>query len=418
MTPHASKTHLFIAQQIQKNRAHLLEWQNALSAKAPPAFYSSVDLRDSGDKIVPVDSNLYPAGFNNICPEDVRTASAIFRQEVLRRLPPSATPHRIVIIPEAHTQNRFYLENLHSLIQIIQEAGFEAKLGWISTPAIIEPLTLTTQTEKTLTAYPIAVQGGVLSVGDFVPDLILLNNDFSGGYPQFLDQIAQPILPSHVLGWHSRKKSEHFRYYNELATEFVQIIKVDPWIVRIESEEVEPVNFNEEIGTEEVFETASKMLKRLETQHQERQISRKPFLFIKNNAGTYGMGIMVIHSAEELQKMNRRTKNKMSVGKNHSQIHSMIIQEGIPTVTLIDRLPAEPVIYLFGSTLIGGFLRTNPERGVDENLNSPGMVFKKLCMSDLREESTDLPALELVYGSIAQLSAFATGMELQAHRKK
>ncbi len=424
MTPHANKLHRYLAEKIQANRPKLVEWQRELFKKAPPAFYSSVDLRDSGDKIVPVDNNLYPAGFNNICPEDLRTASALFKQEVLNRLPSQTTPHRIVVIPETHTQNLFYLENLYYLTQIIQEAGFEVKIGWHVTPPISEPLILTTQSEKSLTAYPMEVQGGVLSVGDFVPDLILLNNDFSGGYPQLLDQITQPILPSHVLGWHSRKKSEHFRYYNELATEFARIIDIDPWIVKIESEEVEPVNFNEEIGTDQAFKTASDMLKRLEQQYSERKILRKPFLFVKNNAGTYGMGIMVIHSAEELLQMNRRTKNKMSVGKNRSQIHSLVIQEGIPTVTLIDRLPAEPVIYLFGSTLIGGFLRTNSERGVEENLNSPGMVFKKLCMSDLRDDSAELnqpsspPALELVYGSIAQLSAFATGMELQAHQKK
>jgi glutamate--cysteine ligase len=115
----------------------------------------------------------------------------------------------------------------------------------------------------------------------------------------------------------------------------------------------------------------------------------------------------------------------MSVGKNHQQIQSVVIQEGIPTATLVDRLAAEPVIYLAGCELIGGFLRTNTERGVEENLNSSGMVFRKLCMTDLREIlETDDPSeldpslapvdstLELVYGMIARISALATGYEL------
>jgi glutamate--cysteine ligase len=142
---------------------------------------------------------------------------------------------------------------------------------------------------------------------------------------------------------------------------------------------------------------------------------------VKNNSGTYGMGIMVVHSAEEVRSMNRRTKHKMSVGKNKMPIHSVAVQEGVPTATLVDRLAAEPVIYLYGTELIGGFLRTNTEKGDEDNLNSQGMVFKMLCMSDLRELESDSedgdalkkkPILEIVYGTIARVSALATGREL------
>ena len=83
------------------------------------------------------------------------------------------------------------------------------------------------------------------------------------------------------------------------------------------------------------------------------------------------------------------------------------------------------MIYLLGGELIGGFLRTNTEKGDEENLNSQGMVFKKLCMSDLRtpdadEDPEDLkaePIRELAYGSIARISALATGLELASHTK-
>ena len=32
-------------------------------------FYASVDLRNSGFKLAPVDTNLYPGGFNNLNPD-------------------------------------------------------------------------------------------------------------------------------------------------------------------------------------------------------------------------------------------------------------------------------------------------------------------------------------------------------------
>ena len=48
----------------QIERWFRLEWQ-----EHTPPFYSSVDLRNSGFKIAPVDTNLYPGGFNNLSKE-------------------------------------------------------------------------------------------------------------------------------------------------------------------------------------------------------------------------------------------------------------------------------------------------------------------------------------------------------------
>ncbi len=402
-----------LADRIQKHQKALSEWHLSYAKKAPPPFYCSVDLRDSGHKIAPVDSNLYPAGFNNLCPDDRRSAPPILRAQVEAIATHIAqdTPKKILILPEAHTQNTFYIENLFYLRELLINAGFETAIGWY--PDAPSPITLTSASGKILEAHPLKIKDGRAMTDDFIPDWILLNNDFSSGYPKPLDSLRQPILPSHVLGWHSRKKSEHFTHYNHLAHEFASILDVDPWLIQIDTEEVGPVNFNQEEGIESVANTAARILERTQAAYAAHQVEQKPFVFIKNNHGTYGIGIMVIRSPDELRQMNRRTKNKMSVGKNHLPIDSVVVQEGIPTATLVDRLAAEPVIYLAGCELIGGFLRTNTEKNTEENLNSAGMVFKMLCMSDLRqgEEAT----LELVYGSIARISALATGLELAEH---
>lgn len=421
-----------LAQQIQLNRRKLQEWYNAQAREAPPPFYCSVDLRDSGHKVVPVDSNLYPAGFNNICPEDLRTAPSIFQAQLAEaigaQLDP-ASPKKILILPETHTQNSNYIENIHYLSRIVLNAGHEARVGWFGPmPPGTENdpvLHLRSATDKEVDAFPVHIdETGALRTEDFAPDAILLNNDFSGGYPNELDRVRQPIIPSHRVGWHSRRKSEHFRNYNELARQFAEIIEVDPWHVQVDTRAVNPVDFNEGIGMSEVALAAGDMLEKLRADYEARNINRRPFVFIKNNAGTYGMGIMTAHSVDEITHMNRRSRNKMSVGKNRKQIDSVVVQEGIATATLVDRLAAEPVIYLMGCQLIGGFLRTNTERSDEENLNSSGMVFRKLCMSDLRrldeadpDEDTpplrDTPLLELVYGSIARISALAAGRELR-----
>lgn len=429
-----------LAERINLNRRKIWEWHLKQSQTAPPPFYSSVDLRDSGHKVVPVDSNLYPAGFNNICAIDIQNASAILRAHVeaysLKFMAQGRRLERIMVLPESHTQNLYYIENLYYLLGIIREAGFQVELGWYPLDSLtsVQPIHLVSQTGKELSARKIEVKDGVLSAGDFVPDMILLNNDFSKGFPKLLDTVKQPIVPSHTMGWHTRKKSRHFAHYNELSAEFAELIGVDPWMIQIDTAEVRNINFNEDKGINEVAETVDRVLDRMRKNYETRKIKQEPFVFVKNNAGTYGMGIMMVHSSDEIRKMNRRSKNKMSVGKNQLAIDSVIVQEGVPTATLVSRLAAEPVIYLFGGELVGGFLRTNSQKGVEENLNSQGMVFKKLCMSDLskpdvaaegepieaasneieRGEETDgsEPVLELVYGSIARISALAAGREI------
>jgi len=422
----------FLAEKIRDHLPSIAEWNSRQLTSAPPPFYCSVDLRDSGYKIVPIDCNIYPAGFNNICPDDLRTASTLFRLHLERLFSAGEIPTRILILPESHTQNRFYIENLYHLAQIISNAGFEARVGWFgAAPNGAATVSLISETEKILEAYPIQVSDHTLSAGEFVPDLILLNNDFSSGYPTLLDRVRQPIVPSHILGWHTRKKGEHFRHYNQLAGEFAKLIGVDPWLLQVMTEEVENVDFSAKTGLDRISDSAAHVLSVTQNAFETHGIRRKPFAFIKNSSGTYGIGIMVVHSVEEIQNVNRRTRNKMSFGKNKKPIHSVIIQEGVPTATLVNRLPAEPVIYLFGDELVGGFLRTHTERGVEENLNTPGMVFRKLCMSDLRrphaldgifseEADAPCPTLELVYGTIARISAFAAGrelLELQLHAK-
>src|SRR5437868_5036222 len=95
----------FLAEKIQAKRQELWNWHCAKASEAPPPFYCSIDLRDSGFKIVPVDSNLFPAGFNNICPEDIRNAPAALKKQVEANAPGAK---KVVLVPESNTTNTYY----------------------------------------------------------------------------------------------------------------------------------------------------------------------------------------------------------------------------------------------------------------------------------------------------------------------
>ncbi len=408
-----------IAHAVFEKRREVSDWFESRFRETPPAFYCSVDLRDSGDKIAPVDCNLFPAGFNNICEIDLGCAPAIFKDQIgkIAGILGSTVPEKILIVPENHTENRFYLENLHHLARILEEAGFETAFGRYGSDP--QEYTLKSASEQTIHEYPLLIVNGRATLSNgFNPDWILLNNDFSAGRPDGLFGLSQPVMPSPELGWFKRKKSDHFKHYNLLAGEFAQMIGIDPWRIQIGSSPIDGVDFGTDAGLDRVISESERMLDSVKAEYAKRGMERKPALFIKNDSGTYGMGIMVIHSIEELKTMNRRTRNKMSMGKNKSRIDRVLIQEGIPTTLTTDGSTSEPVVYMMGSELIGGFIRANSERDDMDNLNSQGMFFKKLCFKDLSDSlndgnSEEFPHLEAVYGVIGKLSALAAARELR-----
>jgi glutamate--cysteine ligase len=215
--------------------------------------------------------------------------------------------------------------------------------------------------------------------------------------------------PSHELGWFRRKKSDHFHYYNIVAEELCHILQIDPWTFTVKTEVAE-VDFSDVASIEKLAQQVQKFL---DKQKELKIYKGDPVVFVKNNRGTYGMGILSVHSGEELLQLNAKERKKMGYSKGGGEVHDVIIQEGIPTEVQIEGETAEPVIYLIGCQLAGGFLRTHKEKGPTENLNSPGAVFKRLCMSDLMVDVEGTP-LENVYGTVARMNGLAIGLEARA----
>ena len=81
-----------------------LEWQ-----EHTPPFYCSVDLRNAGFKLAPVDTNLFPGGFNNLSPQMLPLAVQA-AMAAIEKICPEAK--NLLLIPERHTRNTFYLQNI------------------------------------------------------------------------------------------------------------------------------------------------------------------------------------------------------------------------------------------------------------------------------------------------------------------
>jgi glutamate--cysteine ligase len=163
------------------------------------------------------------------------------------------------------------------------------------------------------------------------------------------------------------------------------------------------------------------VLTRVRRKYKEYGINEKPFAIVKADNGTYGMGIMTVRDVKDLEQINRRTRNKMSVIKDGQEVSEVIIQEGVLTNERIHDAVAEPVVYMMDRYVVGGFYRVHAERGVDENLNAPGASFVPLAFA----ESTRLPQPGskpgasapnrfYMYGVIGRLAMLASSYELES----
>ncbi|MEO8486001.1 MAG: glutamate--cysteine ligase, partial [Betaproteobacteria bacterium] len=146
-------------------------------------------------------------------------------------------------------------------------------------------------------------------------------------------------------------------------------------------------------------------------------IQEKPFIIVKADAGTYGMGIMTVRDPKDLADLNRRSRNKMSVIKDGQEVSEVILQEGVPTYERVNDSIAEPVVYMIDRYVVGGFYRVHASRGRDENLNAPGaefvpLAFESPCLPDLKGPAGCPPNRFYAYGVVARLAQVAASIEV------
>ena len=377
-------------------------------------FYCSVDLRNSGFKIAPVDTNLFPGGFNNLNPQ-FHPLCVQAAMSAIEKACPDA--RGMVLVPENHTRNQFYLQNLAVLQTILRNAGVNVRIGSLLRE-ITAPTEVTLDSGAKLKLEPLERRGNRVVVNGFDPCVVLLNNDLSAGAPEILMNLEQGVLPPLHAGWTVRRKSNHFAGYREVAEEFAKLIGIDPWLINPYFEKCGKINFQERKGEECLEGFVAETLDGIRAKYKEYGIKHDPFVIVKADAGTYGMGVMTVKDPAEVRGLNRRQRNKMAVVKEGLEVHEVMVQEGIYTFENVDEAVAEPVVYMIDRYVVGGFYRVHTERGQDQNLNAPGMQFKPLafadpCSSPNPDDPGCPPNRFYAYGVIARLALLAAAIELE-----
>ena len=386
-----------------------LEWM-----EHTPPFYASVDLRNAGFKLAPVDTDLFPRGFNHLTeamlPLAVQAAMA-----AIEKICPEAK--NLLIVPQ-DDDGPFHAEHLERLVRIFTMAGLNVRLGSLD-PSLATPRRIALPGGGALAVEPLVRSRRRLGLKDFDPCTILLNHDLAGGTPKLLEGLhEQYLLPPLHAGWVVRRKSRHFQSYEEVAKKFAKLLGMDPWLITPMSGGTVRLAADDRRGLESLKAAADALLARLRRKHKEYGIADKPFVVVKADDGSRGAGVVSLRDAAELDSDGRWAASPLAAGE---EVRELLVQEGVATNERINDAVAEPVVCTMDRYVIGGYYRVHAGRRADENLSSPGSTFVPLAFAPSHQlprpgvaPGASPPNRFYMYGVIGRLAMLAAAYELEA----
>jgi glutamate--cysteine ligase len=379
-----------------------LEWM-----EHTPVFYTSVDVRNAGFKLAPVDTSLYPSGWNYLTPAMLPLAVQA-AMVAIEKICPEAK--NLLLVPENHqntAQNTFYLSSIAQLSRIFHMAGLNVRIGSID-PEVKQATKIELSNGESIVIEPIIRTAKRLGLKDFDPCTILLNNELVKGLPGILEDLyEQYVLPPLHASGSVRRKSTHYQNYEEVCKRFGKLLGIDPWLINpmyVSCTEVDLAN------------CVDTLLAKIKKKYKEYGITDKPFVVVKTNHSSLaekhaGSSVMMLRQSSEL--------------KDHKDLAlfcgELVVQEGVLTKERMNEAVAEPVVYMMDRYVVGGFYRVHADRGMDENLCSPGSHYVPLAFADGAElpnpglkPGASAPNRFYMYGVIGRLAMLAASYELEA----
>ena len=141
-----------LSQSLQKSAHELLHHKESIelwfkNRICPKPFYASMDIRQSCHKVACCDTNLYPAGWNHIHPNNFHKVEIQLRRAIPK-------PSHLLLVPEAHTTNMGYFENIEALVQHLEAAGHHITVG-STIPYLQQKTSIHLPSKKQLDLYPL-----------------------------------------------------------------------------------------------------------------------------------------------------------------------------------------------------------------------------------------------------------------------
>ena len=384
-----------------------LEWM-----EHTPPFYTSVDLRNAGFKLAPVQTDLFPHGFDHLT-EEMLPLAVQAAMAAIEKICPEAK--NLLLIPSDCTSS-FYLAHLARLVQVFTLAGLNVRLGSLDAE-LAAPRKLALPDGTELLLEPLVRRRRRLGLAAFDPCTVLLNDDLTRGVPRALRGLYEQYLlsPLHA-GWGVRRMSRHFQSYEEVAKKFAKLLGMDPWLITPMTGSHGHVQADGQ-GFEALQDGADALLVKLRRKHKEYGIADKPYIVLKADDGGRGAGVVTLRDAAELGTSELRAQ----LFAGGAAAREMLVQEGVPTHERINDAVAEPVVCMIDRYVVGGYYRVHAGRRPDENLVAPGAAFVPLAFAESHrlprrgaKPGANPPNRFYMYGVIGRLAMLAAAYELEA----
>lgn len=385
-----------------------LEWM-----EHTPPFYCAVDVRNAGFKLAPVETHLFPSGWNHLTPEMMPLAVQA-AMAAIEKICPEAK--NLLLIPENSTDVQ-YLSNLRQLQQIFYQAGLHVRLGSLSND-IKEPTAIDLAGGESVTLEPLLRSKRRLGLKHFDPCTILLNNDLSAGVPGMVEDLhEQYLLPPLHASWAMRRRSQHLKAYEEVAKRFGKLLGMDHWLITPLFTPCE-VDASDPASMEALRGHVDILLNKIRRKYKEYGITEKPFVQIKADSGA--SDIITLRDVRDLDALGADIGQRLA-GVQSTGPRALVLQEGVLTQERVKAAVAEPVVYMMDRYVVGGFYRVHADRATDDNLNAPGSHFVPLAFEHSAQlpqpgakPGASVPNRFYMYGVMGRLAMLAASYELEA----
>ena len=182
-----------------------------------------------------------------------------------------------MLVPENHTRNQFYLQNVATLAKILRHAGMHVRIG-----SLLPEITAADRDRRFPTARSsrssrssakATASSSAISIRAWCCSTTICRRAF----PAILRGVEQAVLPPLHAGWAVRRKSNHFEAYREVAEEFAALIGIDPWLVNPYFEQCGRIDFHERKGEECLEGYVAEILDDVRAKYREYKIDAGAF---------------------------------------------------------------------------------------------------------------------------------------------
>ena len=187
------------------------------------------------------------------------------------------TAQRFLLIPENHTRNTFYLQNVAALAHILRQTGLHRAHRHPDSRDHRSPPRWNCRTAARLTLEPLLRKGDRIGLDGFDPCAVLLNNDLFGGRARHSERHRADHHAAAARGLGDAPQVAATSAPTSMSpSEFARLVGIDPWLINPYFTTCGKINFQERQGEDCLAAKVDDMLQKIRVKYGEYGMTSSP----------------------------------------------------------------------------------------------------------------------------------------------